>query len=128
MDLQKLAMTLFGLLGKALKLDQDVLMKDLFEDGMQSVRMTYYPPCPQPELVVGISPHSDASGITILHQLNGVNGLQINKDGVWLPVEFLHQDALMVNVGDVLEVSSVLFPTPLLYIIINFFPDTTKIN
>ncbi|EXB58292.1 Codeine O-demethylase [Morus notabilis] len=103
--LQKLAMTLFGLLGKALKIDQEHVMKDLFEDGMQSMRMTYYPPCPQPELVVGISPHSDPTGITILHQLNGVNGLQIKKDGVWIPVNFL-QDALMVNVGDILEIMS----------------------
>ncbi len=75
----------------------------MFDDGMQSVRMTYYPPCPQPELVLGIFPHSDATGITILNQINGVDGLQIKKDGVWIPVSFL-EGSLVVNVGDILEV------------------------
>ena len=78
-------------------------MEEMFEDGLQSVRMTYYPPCPQPELVMGIRPHSDATGITILNQVNGVDGLQIKKDGVWTPVSFL-PDSFVVNIGDILEV------------------------
>ena len=36
--------------------------------------------------------------------LNEVDGLQIKKDGVWIPVSFL-PDALVVNVGDILEAS-----------------------
>lgn len=95
-------MTLFDYLGKALLLEKDE-MEELFEDGMQSVRMTYYPPCPQPELVVGLTPHSDATGITILHQVNGVEGLQIKKDGAWIPVSF-SPDGFVVNIGDILEV------------------------
>uniref|UniRef100_A0A2N9E7N2 Fe2OG dioxygenase domain-containing protein n=1 Tax=Fagus sylvatica TaxID=28930 RepID=A0A2N9E7N2_FAGSY len=67
-ELQTLAMTLMGLMGKAFKMEIRE-MEELFEDGMQSMRMTYYPPCPQPELVVGLTPHSDATGITILHQI-----------------------------------------------------------
>ncbi|XP_059596416.1 oxoglutarate-dependent flavonoid 7-O-demethylase 1 [Vitis vinifera] len=103
-ELQKLAMMLLGFMAKALKLEKGE-MEELFEDGMQSVRMSYYPPCPQPELVMGLTPHSDATGITILLQINGVDGLQIKKDGVWIPVSFL-PDALVVNVGDVLEILS----------------------
>lgn len=103
MELQRLAMTLFDYLGKALMLEKEE-MGELFEDGMQSVRMTYYPPCPQPELVVGLTPHSDATGITILHQVNGVEGLQMKKDGVWIPVSF-RPDSFIVNIGDILEVS-----------------------
>ncbi|KAB1221459.1 Protein SRG1 [Morella rubra] len=101
---QKLGMALMGLMGKALKVDTRE-MEELFEDGMQSVRMTYYPPCPQPQLVVGLTPHSDASGITILHEVNGVEGLQIKKDGVWIPVHFL-PGAFVVNVGDIMEMLS----------------------
>jgi isopenicillin N synthase-like dioxygenase len=101
-ELQKLAMTLLEHLGKALMIEMRE-MKEMFDDGMQSVRITYYPPCPQPEQVMGITPHSDATGITILHQVNGVEGLQLKKDGVWIPVNF-HPDAFVVNVGDVLEV------------------------
>nr|QEE59988.1 protein SRG1 [Betula platyphylla] len=103
LELQKLVMTLMVLMGKALKMEMREM--EIFEDGLQSMRMTYYPPCPQPELVVGLSPHSDATGITILHQVNGVGGLQIKKDGVWMPVNFL-PDAFVVNVGDVMEILS----------------------
>lgn len=78
-------------------------MMEYFEDGMQSLRMTYYPPCPQPELVTGITPHSDATILTFLLQLNGVDGLHIHKDGCWFPVSIL-PNALVVNVGDILEV------------------------
>jgi isopenicillin N synthase-like dioxygenase len=95
-------MTLMVLIGKAVKMDTREI-EELFEDGLQSMRMTYYPPCSQPELVVGLSPHSDLTGVTILHQVNGVDGLQIKKDGVWIPVSFL-PDAFIVNVGDIMEV------------------------
>ncbi|KAI4298198.1 hypothetical protein L6164_031786 [Bauhinia variegata] len=103
-ELQRLAMTLLGLLAKSLKMKIRE-MEELFEDGMQSVRMTYYPPCPQPELAMGITEHSDATGITILNQINGVDGLRIKKDGVWIPVKF-QSDALVVNIGDILEIMS----------------------
>ncbi|XP_027088767.2 oxoglutarate-dependent flavonoid 7-O-demethylase 1 [Coffea arabica] len=103
-EIQKLAMVLFNLMGEALGVDNKE-MEDMFEDGMQSVRMTYYPPCPQPELVMGISPHSDATGITILSQVNGVEGFQVKKDGVWIPVNIL-PNAFVVIVGDILEILS----------------------
>ncbi|CAK9136623.1 unnamed protein product [Ilex paraguariensis] len=103
-ELQNLAMTLFGLIAEALKIDTREI-EEMFVDGMQSVRMTYYPPCPQPERVVGLTPHSDATGITILLQVNGVEGLQVKKGGVWIPVKFL-PDAFVVNVGDILEIFS----------------------
>ncbi|XP_027343293.1 protein SRG1-like [Abrus precatorius] len=104
MELRKLGMTLLGLLGKAIGMDMKEVDK-FFGNGMQSLRMSYYPPCPKPELVVGLTPHSDATGITILHQVNGVEGLEIKKDGVWIPVTFL-QDAFVVNVGDIMEILS----------------------
>ena len=101
-ELQNLAMTFLGLLGKALKIEKREW--EVFEDGMQSVRMTYYPPCPQPERVMGLTAHSDATGITILNQVNGVHGLQIKKHGIWIPVN-VASDALILNIGDILEVS-----------------------
>ncbi|KAI8001454.1 Codeine O-demethylase [Camellia lanceoleosa] len=103
-ELQKLAMTVFGLMAQALKIDKGE-MEEMFDDGVQSVRMSYYPPCPQPEMVMGLRPHSDATGITILLQVNGVEGFQIKKDGIWIPVSFL-PDAFVVNVGDTLEILS----------------------
>ncbi|KAK8468968.1 hypothetical protein PHAVU_006G168190 [Phaseolus vulgaris] len=102
-ELQNVGMRVVGLLGKALKMEKREV--EVFEDGIQNMRMTYYPPCPQPDLVMGLSAHSDASGITILNQINGVNGLQIHKDGDWIPVN-ITSDALVVNIGDILEIMS----------------------
>ena len=97
-----IAMTLLGLLGKAL-LKIDKRDWEVFKDGMQAMRMTYYPPCPQSKLIMGLTPHLDAPGITILNRVNGVHGLQIKKDGIWVLVK-VSLDALVVNVGDILEI------------------------
>nr|DAD37644.1 TPA_asm: hypothetical protein HUJ06_008285 [Nelumbo nucifera] len=77
-------------------------MRELFEDGMQSMRMNYYPPCSEPEKTIGLTPHSDASGLTILLQVNEMEGLQVRKDGMWVPVKPL-PNAFIINIGDVLE-------------------------
>ena len=54
-------------------------------------------------VVMGFTPHSDTSRITILNKVNEVHGLQIKKDGMWVPIK-VSSDALVVNVGDILEV------------------------
>ncbi|KAA8515003.1 hypothetical protein F0562_018210 [Nyssa sinensis] len=101
-ELKILAMKILDLMAKALKMkDED--MKELFEEGMQGMRMNYYPPCPQPELVIGLTPHSDSVGLTILLQLNEMEGLQIKKDGMWIPVQPL-PNAFIINIGDILEI------------------------
>ncbi|XP_010059077.2 codeine O-demethylase [Eucalyptus grandis] len=103
-ETQKLAMQLLSLISKCLDIEINEL-KELFDDGFQTMRMTYYPPCPRPELVVGLTPHSDANGITILNQINDVDGFQIKKDGVWIPIHILPH-AFVVNVGDIMEILS----------------------
>jgi isopenicillin N synthase-like dioxygenase len=65
--------------------------------------MNYYPPCPQPENVIGLNPHSDAAALTILLQANEIEGLQIRKDGQWISIKPL-ADAFVINVGDIFEV------------------------
>eukprot|EP01018_Ginkgo_biloba_P004521 Gb_11130 [translate_table: standard] len=67
-------------------------------------RINYYPPCPQPELAVGLSPHSDPNILTILLH-DQVPGLQIRKDGNWVDVQCV-PGALIVNVADPLEILS----------------------
>lgn len=95
-------MTIMEQMEKALKMES-MEMRGFFEEGMQSMRMNYYPPCPQPHKAIGITPHSDSVGLTILLQLNEVEGLQIRKDGMWIPVWPL-PNAFILNVGDILEV------------------------
>ncbi|OVA18943.1 Oxoglutarate/iron-dependent dioxygenase [Macleaya cordata] len=102
LDLKNLVMTLLELMAKALQIDAKELT-ELFEDGRQSMRMNFYPPCPQPELVIGLRPHSDPCGLTILLQLNEMEGLQIRKEGIWIPIKPL-PNAFIVNIGDIMEI------------------------
>ncbi|KEH27900.1 flavonol synthase/flavanone 3-hydroxylase [Medicago truncatula] len=102
LELKKLAVTIIGRMEKALKIKSNELV-EFFEDIYQGMRMNYYPPCPQPEHVIGLKPHSDSGALTILLQVNEVEGLQIRKDGMWIPIKPL-SDAFVVNIGDMLEV------------------------
>ncbi|MED6118174.1 Protein srg1 [Stylosanthes scabra] len=102
-ELKNLLRVIIEQLEKALNVEKEMEMRKLFEDGMQMMRMNYYPPCPQPEKVIGLTPHSDTSGLTILLQLNETEGLQVKKDCKWVPVKPL-PNAFIVNIGDILEV------------------------
>jgi isopenicillin N synthase-like dioxygenase len=102
LELKKLCDKIIEFMSKALKINPNELL-ELFEEGRQAVKMGYYPPCPQPEKVIGLNPHSDASAITILLQVNDIQGLQIKKDGMWIPINPL-SNAFVVNVGDALEI------------------------
>ncbi|CAA7056682.1 unnamed protein product [Microthlaspi erraticum] len=103
-EVQSVAKTLIAKMARALEIKPEEMLK-LFDDvdSIQSMRMNYYPPCPQPDKVIGLTPHSDAVGLTILLQVNEVEGLQIKKDGKWVPVIPL-PNAFIVNIGDVLEI------------------------
>ncbi|CAL5187269.1 unnamed protein product [Lathyrus oleraceus] len=101
-EMKNLGMVIVGHIGKALNM-KEMEMRELFEDGIQMMRMNYYPPCPQPEKVIGLTRHSDPVGVTILLQLNEVEGLQIKKDGVWVSIKPL-PNAFIVNIGDMLEI------------------------
>ncbi|KAG5622234.1 hypothetical protein H5410_007452 [Solanum commersonii] len=103
-EIKELSMKVLKLLGKALGIDEEEV-KSVFEEGMQSMRMNYYPPCPQPNKVMGLTPHLDATCLTILLQANETQGLQIRKDGIWIPIEPL-PNAFIVNVGDAFEIFS----------------------
>lgn len=100
--LKKLAIQIVELMANALNVDSKEI-RELFGEGVQSMRMNYYPPCPQPELVMGLNPHTDGGSLTILLQLNEVEGLQIKIDGSWIPIKPL-PNAFIVNLGDMMEV------------------------
>ncbi|GMN74081.1 hypothetical protein TIFTF001_052303 [Ficus carica] len=63
-----------------------------------------YPYCPQPDLTVGITAHTDPGVLTVLMQ-NQVPGLQVKHGDVWVDVEPVH-GGLIVNVGDFLQIIS----------------------
>jgi isopenicillin N synthase-like dioxygenase len=96
--------SLLAMMAKNLGLKREAIT-DKCIHGMQSVRTNYYPPCAQAEKVVGLSPHSDAGLLTLVLQVNHVQGLQIKRNGSWLPVKPV-SGAFIVNIGDMFEVSA----------------------
>ncbi|KAH7553718.1 hypothetical protein ACOSP7_029455 [Xanthoceras sorbifolium] len=86
-------------------MDKDALL-GLHEELVQALSVNYYPECSRPDQVLGISPHSDTSTITILMQEHDTHGLQIKHiNGGWMLVKPV-PGALVVNVGDVIEILS----------------------
>uniref|UniRef100_A0A0D9ZTQ4 Fe2OG dioxygenase domain-containing protein n=1 Tax=Oryza glumipatula TaxID=40148 RepID=A0A0D9ZTQ4_9ORYZ len=67
------------------------------------VRVNYYPRCPQPDLTLGLSSHSDPGGMTVLLVDDRVKGLQVRHAGAWVTVDPV-PDAFIVNVGDQIQV------------------------
>lgn len=41
-------------------------------------KLNYYPPCPYPELALGVGPHKDTGALTILAQ-DDVGGLEVKR-------------------------------------------------
>ncbi|WJX32570.1 flavonol synthase [Trifolium repens] len=68
------------------------------------LKINYYPPCPCPNLVLGVPPHSDMSFMTLLLP-NEVQGLQIFRDGHWYDVKYF-PSALVIHIGDQMEIMS----------------------
>ncbi|KAL6906395.1 hypothetical protein ACP4OV_003996 [Aristida adscensionis] len=100
----KVARCLLEFMGKDMGAEPESLLEK-FQGEPQGLRMNYYPPCRHADKVLGMSPHTDGAGLTLLLQVNGVPGLQIRRDGKWFAVESL-DGAFIVNVGDILEILS----------------------
>ena len=94
---------LLQLLSEGLGLEGKVLKSCLGDEELElEMKINMYPPCPQPELALGVEPHTDMSALTILVP-NDVPGLQVWKDDNWVAVNLLG-NALFVHVGDQIEV------------------------
>ena len=108
LELVKVSKCLLKLMAKNLAINPEQFA-NMFEDGRQSLRMNYYPPCEQASKVLGLTPHSDFGGLTLLVQVNEVQGLQIKRNGKWIPIRPL-PGAFIVNIGDVIEVITTKLP------------------
>jgi len=102
-ELRTLCLKLLAAISEALGLDSDYLNR-VFGNHDQMMGINYYPPCPNPDLTIGIAGHSDSGAITILMQ-GDVSGLQVLKNGRWVAVEPI-PNAFVVNLGDQVQVVS----------------------
>ncbi|KAK6929373.1 LOW QUALITY PROTEIN: Isopenicillin N synthase-like, Fe(2+) 2OG dioxygenase domain [Dillenia turbinata] len=103
-EMQRVTEEIFANLSVLMHMDHDGL-KTLHGGMWQAMRMNYYPTCSRPDLVLGVSPHSDAGSITLLLQDDEIPGLQIKHYGGWVPVKPI-PNAIVVNIADVTEVWS----------------------
>ncbi|KAM7274476.1 hypothetical protein ACFE04_016342 [Oxalis oulophora] len=82
--LMKLGRILYELLSEALGLEPNYLNDMDCAKGLILLGH-YYPACPEPELAIGTSPHTDGSILTILLQ-DQVGGLQLLYENQWIDV------------------------------------------
>ncbi|KAK8945709.1 S-norcoclaurine synthase 1 [Platanthera guangdongensis] len=101
LEVKKIADALLKMISNNLGLGFEK-MYGMFKDGIQSLRINYYPACPSPDKVLGLSPHSDSVGLTLLLQVSEQHGLQIRRNEGWIPIKPL-PGAFIVNIGDIIE-------------------------
>ncbi|PPS16440.1 hypothetical protein GOBAR_AA04142 [Gossypium barbadense] len=100
-EMRVLAQRLLALMSESLGLKASCI-EDAVGEFYQNITASYYPPCPQPDLTLGLQSHSDIGVITLLIQ-DDVGGLQVLKDGEWLLVDPL-PNAILVLVADQTEI------------------------
>ncbi|XP_054778766.1 flavanone 3-dioxygenase 2-like [Prosopis cineraria] len=102
-DMAELAMRLLELIAMSLGLPPR-RFEEFLKDQTSSVRLNCYPPCPSPELALGVGHHKDPGVLTILAQ-DDVGGLEVKRksDGQWVGVKPI-PNAYIINVGDVIQV------------------------
>ncbi|XP_039163316.1 1-aminocyclopropane-1-carboxylate oxidase homolog 4-like [Eucalyptus grandis] len=100
---QQLGSLLLGLLSEGLGLSPGKLqeLKCLEKRVMVG---HYYPYCPQPNLTVGFTSHTDSGVITLLLQ-DQIGGLQVKHGDEWVDLAPV-PGALVVNIGDILQIMS----------------------
>lgn len=101
---QHIARTLLEGFALSLGIDEG-FFRDFHRQPIASLRLLHYPPRPEatPGEQLGIGAHTDWGAITVLTQ-DGVGGLQVqDRDGGWLSVS-PREDALVINLGDLMEV------------------------
>jgi isopenicillin N synthase-like dioxygenase len=101
-QVMKLGNVLFELLSEALGLNPNYLNEIRCNEGLAIV-CHYYPSCPEPELTLGATKHTDNDFITVLLQ-DHIGGLQVLYENTWVDVSPV-PGALVINIGDLLQVN-----------------------
>ncbi|KAJ4804425.1 2-oxoglutarate (2OG) and Fe(II)-dependent oxygenase superfamily protein [Rhynchospora pubera] len=102
---EKLAFIVLELISLTLNLPPKYL-NAFFEEQTTFVRLNHYPPCPYPDLALGVGHHKDSGALTVLYQ-DSVGGLDVKRqsDGEWVRVKPI-PNSFVINVGDIIQVWS----------------------
>ncbi|GLT94729.1 hypothetical protein SLE2022_124570 [Rubroshorea leprosula] len=100
---RKVAETVMELLSEGLGLEAGKFKELTFSEARVFVGHCY-PYCPQPDLTMGITSHTDPGVVTVLLQ-NQIPGLQVRHEDEWVDVTPV-PGGLIVNIGDFLQIVS----------------------
>ncbi|QCD90684.1 Isopenicillin N synthase-like [Vigna unguiculata] len=103
-EIGSLVRRVLGLVSIGLGLEEDCLVKILGDEPRLRAQANFYPPCPDPELTLGLPVHTDLNVLTVILQ-SQVSGLQVIKDGKWIAVPAI-PNAFVINLGDQIQVMS----------------------
>ncbi len=103
-ECDSLTFTLLSHLAVALGVEPGIIL-DFFNEPLTNMTLLHYPVSSSKSENSGIHPHKDISAITILHP-DPLGGLEIRtRKGEWIEI-LCPQEALLVNIGDFMEVWS----------------------
>ncbi|XAR50521.1 Leucocyanidin oxygenase [Bertholletia excelsa] len=88
-------------MAKSLYLDENCFLKQFGERATLQARFNYYSKCQKPERILGLKPHADGSGYTLILQERV--GLQVFYKGRWYTVPQV-PGAVFILMGDQMEI------------------------
>ncbi|KAK7270649.1 hypothetical protein RJT34_25960 [Clitoria ternatea] len=105
-------------IAKSLDLEEKCFLNQFGEQALLQARFNHYSSCARPDLVLGLKPHADGSGYTIILQ-DDVEGLQVHHDGKWFTVPTISH-ALLILMGDQMEImTNGIFKSPVHRVLAN---------
>ncbi|KAK9947476.1 hypothetical protein M0R45_003100 [Rubus argutus] len=118
---------LYKAMAKSLNLEENSFSDQLLgEQALMQARFNFYPQCSRADQVLGVKPHTDRSGITVLLQDKEVEGLQVLVDGKWVRVPIVPH-AIVVNLGDQMQImSNGIFKSPMHRVVTN--PERMRLS
>ncbi|GMP34573.1 hypothetical protein CsSME_00007388 [Camellia sinensis var. sinensis] len=88
-------------MAKSLNLEENCFLKQFGKRSIMQARFNYYSKCQRPDLILGLKPHADGSGYTVI--LQDEVGLQVFNNEKWYTVPKIPH-ALFILMADQMEV------------------------